>query len=117
MLGTLPEIDWFESVALTLGWREIYLIEGESMYPALRSGDQVLICPYDTIRVGDIVLARHPFMKSVTIIKRVAQILDDGRYFLLGDHALESADSRSFGALNPTDILGRATCFLTRSNV
>ena len=109
-MSKLPEIDWFERTALFLGWREIYLIEGESMYPTLRSGDRVLICPYDEIRVGDIVLANHPFKRDIKIIKRVAQILEDGRYFLVGDDALESVDSRSFGAVSPADIIGRATC-------
>ncbi|MBK7709307.1 MAG: nickel-type superoxide dismutase maturation protease [Acidobacteria bacterium] len=109
-MDSLPQADWFEKTAWFLGWREVWSIEGDSMYPALRNGDRVLVCPNDEIRVGDIVLANHPFKSSVKIIKRVAQILDDGRYFLVGDDALESVDSRSFGAIRPEDILGRATC-------
>lgn len=109
-MNSLPEVDWFEKIAYLLGWREIFAIEGDSMYPALRDGDRVLINPHDKVRVGDIVLANHPFKSSVRIIKRVAEILDDGRYFLVGDNALESTDSRSFGALRPEDVLGRATC-------
>ncbi len=109
-MENLPKADWFEKTACFLGWREIFLIEGGSMYPTLRDGDRVMINPHDQIRVGDIVLARHPFKSSVKIIKRVAQILEDGRYFLVGDDAMESIDSRSFGAIKPEDILGRATC-------
>jgi nickel-type superoxide dismutase maturation protease len=109
-MDLLPQADWFEKTAWFLGWREVWSIEGDSMYPTLRNGDQVLICPYDEIRVGDIVLANHPFKASIKIIKRVAQVQDDGRLFLVGDDAMESQDSRSFGGIKRNDILGRATC-------
>jgi nickel-type superoxide dismutase maturation protease len=109
-MESLPVANWLEKLAYLLGRREIFTIEGESMYPALNAGERVLIKPRAEIRVGDIVLANHPFKSNVSIIKRVAQILDDGRFFLIGDNALESTDSRSFGALRPDDVLGRATC-------
>lgn len=106
----LPEADFFEKAAYFLGWREIFIIEGDSMLPTLKEGDCVFINPSAKPKVGDIVLFRHPFKQSVNVVKRLAQITPDGRYFLLGDNALESTDSRSFGAIAAKDILGVAVC-------
>lgn len=82
------------------------------MYPALGDGERVVV---DTTAyrealpaVGDVVLARHPFMRDTWMIKRVAGVADDGRYVLRGDNALESSDSRSFGPVALRSILGRA---------
>lgn len=108
----LPEEDWLETIAYFLGWREIFLIEGDSMLPVLKPGDRVFIDPSATaeFREGDIVLARHPFKQSVKIIKRIREITPEGRFFLVGDNLPESTDSRSFGAISRKDILGKAVC-------
>lgn len=106
----LPEAGFFEKAAYFLGWREIFIIEGDSMLPTLKQGDCVFINPSAKPKVGDIVLFRHPFKQSVNVVKRLAQITSDGRYFLVGDNALESTDSRSFGAISAKDILGVAVC-------
>ena len=108
----MPIADEFEELAYNRGLREIFLIEGDSMFPALKNGDLVLINPNAEIAVGDIVLARHPFKKSVKIIKRIAEILPDEKYFLVGDNPSESSDCRSFGAIRSEDILGKAICRL-----
>lgn len=79
------------------------------MYPVLKNGDRVIVCSGRQVAVGDIVLARHPFKSSVQLIKRVAEINDDGRYFLMGDNPIESSDSRSFGTLASDSIIGRVT--------
>lgn len=106
----LPEADFFEKAAYFLGWREIFIIKGDSMLPTLKQGDLVFINPSAKPKIGDIVLFRHPFKQSVKAVKRLAQITADGRYFLVGDNALESADSRSFGAIRAKDVLGVAVC-------
>lgn len=80
------------------------------MYPVLTGGDKVMVAPSSSVRVGDIVLAAHPFKESVRMIKRVSEITSEGRYFLVGDNPLESSDSRSFGAVSGDLIIGRVTC-------
>ena len=112
MENELPEADWMEKIAYFLGWREIFLIEGDSMFPALKDGDFVLINPYADLRIGDIALARHPFKQSVKIIKRIREISPERKYFLVGDNLSESTDSRSFGVIPAKDILGKAVCRL-----
>jgi nickel-type superoxide dismutase maturation protease len=108
MENALPEADWMEEIAYVCGFREIFRVEGDSMFPALKDGDLVLINPYADLQIGDIVLAQHPFKQSVKIIKRITEILPGERYILLGDNLPESSDSRSFGAIAAKDILGKA---------
>lgn len=115
MRSELPVIDWREKILYFLGRRELFLVEGDSMLPTLKSGDYVMIDPYAAaadLKCGDIALARHPFKQSVRIIKRVREISAEGKYYLVGDNAAESTDSRSFGAISPADILGKAVCRL-----
>ena len=107
MENELPLINWKEKILFFLGWREIFLVEGDSMFPTLKDGDFVLINPHVEPKAGDIVLARHPFKKSVKIVKRIREIATEGSFFLIGDNLPESTDSRSFGAINRKDILGK----------
>lgn len=74
-------------------------------------GDQVLVDPQACAkagpREGDIVIARHPYRTDVWLVKRVVGVLDDGRCLLAGDNPEESTDSRLFGAMPRSYILGR----------
>ena len=108
MKKELPDADWTEEIAYIGGLREIFRVAGDSMHPTLREGDLVLVNPHAELAIGDIVVARHPFKKSVNIIKRIAEILPGERYILLSDNLEESSDSRSFGAIPAKDILGKA---------
>jgi len=90
--------------------RRRFRVSGDSMYPALRDGDEVEV-DLDAFRhrgprPGEIVLARHPFKRETVMVKRVARIEDDGRVFVVGEDPLCSSDSRGFGALAPESILG-----------
>ena len=83
------------------------------MMPGLKSGDIVLIDPYAKGSVGDIVIAGHPYKKSVRLMKRVDSIDENGRYFLIGDNPDASTDSRSFGSIAVSDVTGKVICKLT----
>jgi nickel-type superoxide dismutase maturation protease len=108
----LPEANWKERILFFLGRRRAVLVEGDSMLPNLKNGDGILINPNEKFTVGDIILAKHPFKKSVNILKRISEIDENGNYFLVGDNPPESTDSRTFGALSPKHILGKAVCRL-----
>ncbi len=82
------------------------------MLPTLRSGDAVLIDPQAVFETGDIVLAKHPFKQSVKILKRIGEISEDEKFFLIGDNKNESSDSRSFSTISKNEILGKAVCRL-----
>lgn len=90
-------------------------VKGQSMYPTLDTGQQVII--RDTtagLNRGDIVWA-----KRWGIVKRLAAVEGDtvefnnkpyiipkGRVWLLGDNPARSKDSRKFGSLPRSGITG-----------
>jgi nickel-type superoxide dismutase maturation protease len=83
------------------------------MEPLLKPGDEVLVMPKrywrSPLRVEDVVVTWHPYQPGLKLIKRVVAIEGD-RYVLHGDNLAESTDSRTFGAVPLTMILGRVTC-------
>jgi len=91
-------------------------VQGASMSPTLRDGESVLVEPDARLQrspqVGDIILARHPYLAGVKMIKRVTRIEDDGACFVVGDNE-SSTDSRAFGALPQSLLLGRVVARFT----
>jgi nickel-type superoxide dismutase maturation protease len=108
----LPEANWKERLLFFLGRRKGFLVEGDSMLPTLKDGDAVLINSSEAVAAGDIILARHPFKKSVRILKRLKEFDEKGDLFVTGDNASESSDSRVFGAIPSKDLIGKVTCRL-----
>ncbi len=112
MQDELLRANLIHKLRLLFGRLTGFRVEGNSMKPTLEDGDSVLIEPSKQFRVGDIVLANHPFRKSIKILKRIEIIRPDGSYFLIGDNLAESTDSRSFGAIPAKDIIGKVICRL-----
>lgn len=83
------------------------------MVPTLNPGDEILIAPYlyrrQLPQVGDIVVTTHPHQSTLTIVKRINQINEDGSYFLTGDNSAASTDSRHWGAIKLTEFIGKVT--------
>ncbi len=84
------------------------------MQPTLHEGDEVLVDSSAYRRrapqPGDLVLVRHPLVLDTKLVKRIEAV--DGRtgeLELVGDNPDASTDSRSFGALPPSLLLGRIT--------
>lgn len=71
------------------------------MAPTLVPGD-IVVSVYRRPRLGDIVIARQGGRE---VIKRVTKILS-GKFYLVGDNAHESQDSRHFGSVDAGAILG-----------
>lgn len=112
MQDELPHANWKHKLELLFGGLTGFRVEGNSMKPTLEDGDSVLIKPTSHFLAGDIVLANHPFKKSVKILKRIESITSDGSYFLVGDNPSESTDSRTLGAIPEKEIIGKAVCHL-----
>jgi nickel-type superoxide dismutase maturation protease len=93
-------------------WPHRVAVTGPSMWPALRPGDWLLVDPVayrDALpAVGDLVVAADPRHASRLLIKRVRSISADGRLDLRGDAPDASTDSRTFGLLPASAVLGRA---------
>jgi nickel-type superoxide dismutase maturation protease len=83
------------------------VVAGASMEPYLYAGDCVLVRRGLRARVGDVVLVRRPDRVDLVVVKRVAEVLPDGRLWLAGDNPSASDDSRLFGAVPASAVEGR----------
>jgi nickel-type superoxide dismutase maturation protease len=94
---------------VALAWRDVIRVEvqGESMAPTLRPGDRMLALVRFRGRPGDIVAVRDPRLPSRILVKRVATVEADRSLRLHGDDPDASTDSRSFGPVSATLVLGR----------
>ena len=85
-----------------------YQVAGESMTPTLAAGERVLVnrAAYwlGRPKAGDVVVVRDPRAQQRLLVKRIAGPAGHDAWSVLGDNALASTDSRSFGAV-PRELL------------
>ena len=75
------------------------------MRPDLTPGDRVVVLRLRP-RPGDVVALRDPREPERTIVKRVLAV-DGAQLTVLGDNAEASTDSRTFGPVLRSSVLGR----------
>ncbi len=75
------------------------------MSPALRPGQTVVVIATRDVVVGDIVVAE---VGGREVVKRVTRLHGD-RVQLMGDNRAHSTDSRDYGLVNKSAIIGRMT--------
>ena len=85
----------------------VAVVAGSSMQPHLYAGDCVVVRRRVRPQTGDVVLVRRPDRPELLIVKRVREVLSDGRLWLAGDNPSASDDSRLFGAVDPSVVEGR----------
>ena len=83
-----------------------FRVQDTSMQPTLHPGDRILIATWLTPRVGDLAVVRDPEWRSTYAVKRVVAQSKDG-LDVRGDNVNVSRDSRHFGAVPRTLIVGR----------
>lgn len=108
----LPEASFYDIALIFFGYRFRYIAEGKSMLPLLKDGDEVLVDKNAEVKVGDIVVARHPIEQNLDVMKRIERINERGHYFLLGDNLEDSQDSRKYGAVTKEYIKGKVVSTL-----
>ena len=104
MMNRLTQAQLIHHLLAFIGFYKKYRISGHSMYPLFRDGEVVYIKKTSDYNVGDIVVAEHPFRKQ-RIIKQIKKV-DGEKIELAGLDAIESEDSRSFGAIGKYAIVG-----------
>jgi nickel-type superoxide dismutase maturation protease len=82
------------------------VVEGRSMEPTLAPGDRLLVARTRAPRAGDVVAVRDPRDARRVLVKRVSAVLDD-EIVLRGDNPSASTDSRTFGPVPASAVLGR----------
>ena len=98
------------AAAVVAAWRLRPLrveVTGDSMLPALASGDRLLVLRVRRARIGDVVALADPRLPARTMVKRVAARGPAG-VTVLGDNAAASTDSRFLGPVAARSIRGRA---------
>ncbi len=84
-----------------------FIVHGNSMLPTYKPGQQVLSFNWGYLfnkpKVGDIVVLEQGGKK---MIKRVKKIRSD-EIFVLGDNEKMSTDSRTFGWIKKSQIIGK----------
>jgi mitochondrial inner membrane protease subunit 1 len=94
------------------------LIEGGSMAPMLAPGDQALVITPPRYERDDVVVVEHPGRPGYEMVKRLTgvpgdrvtqegRILGAGEYWVAGDFAAASTDSRQFGSVTADELKAR----------
>jgi len=88
-------------LVLMVSWP--YRVSGNSMEPNLHDGQWLIINRISRPKVGDVVVFRYG---STELIKRIIRPVGDG-WWVEGDNKDFSTDSRSFGPIPKTAIVGK----------
>lgn len=81
-------------------------IVGPSMEPTMRNGDWWFVRRTRRLRPGDAALMVHPRRPEALVVKRLVRRDPEG-WWVLGDNAEMSEDSRQFGPVPQDLIVGR----------
>lgn len=82
-----------------------FKVYGNSMFPTLKEGQEVLTFNWSKIKIRDIVVVKGEK------IKRVQKIMGS-KVYLVGDNRTESTDSRHFGPVDISQIIGKVIYYL-----
>lgn len=111
------------SVAVAIAWTVLrrrpfrVLVEGTSMVPTLVPGDWALAAGDVRLARGDVVVVEHPGRPGYEMVKRLTAVPGDrvsgdrllgaDEYWVEGDHATASTDSRHFGSVRRDELTAR----------
>ncbi len=82
---------------------------GPSMEPAMQTGDYWVVWRTKRLRPGDAALLQHPLRPDLLIVKRLIFSPEPGWWWVQGDNPHSSDDSRSFGPVAGSAMVGRVT--------
>jgi nickel-type superoxide dismutase maturation protease len=84
-----------------------FVVAGDSMLPALRPGDCLLVSRWSRLDVGSLVVAHRPHVKGLLLVKRASRRADGGWWLLSDNAAAGLDDSRVFGVLPDACVVGK----------
>jgi len=81
-------------------------IVGPSMEPGVLNDDWWLVRRTTDVRPGDVIALVHPHRPDLVIVKRIVSAGPSG-WWVEGDNASASEDSRQFGSVPRSHVIGR----------
>jgi nickel-type superoxide dismutase maturation protease len=104
------------ALSVAAAWRSVRRVEvaGRSMAPALLPGDRLVVVglpwlPQPWPEPGTVIAVRDPRLPGRILVKRVAELnRGEGTLEVRGDDPDASTDSRVFGPVPRSSIVGRA---------
>lgn len=109
-IGDLPSNEqiriasFFDLFLFAVRYYKRFSIEGDSMIPTLRDGDQVLVKKKHIV-ISDLVVAKHPYKKEL-VVKRVTAIEQNNLFVSSDNQCIPSSDSRAFGFIQNSAVVG-----------
>lgn len=94
------------AIALAVVRPRRVVVEGMSMEPTLAPGDRVLVVRARRLHAHDVVAIGDPRDPRRVLVKRIGAILED-EIVVRGDNPQASTDSRAFGPVPTSSVLGR----------
>lgn len=88
-------------LALLVSWP--YRVSGDSMEPSFHNGQWLIVNRIGQPKVGDVVVFRF---RRTELLKRIIRPVDGG-WWMEGDNKDHSTDSRSFGPVPKSAIVGK----------
>lgn len=85
------------------------------MSPTLAEGEFVLMEKGKVPQAGDLGVFRHPEELDVHVVKRVVELNAHGSFVVRSDNPEQGSDSRTWGPLEASSMLGTVTLVLGRS--
>jgi nickel-type superoxide dismutase maturation protease len=85
----------------------LLVVVGDSMLPALRPGDCLVLSRLARIAEGDVVVVRRPNVEGLLLVKRAVRREDGGWWLLSDNEAVGRDDSRAFGVLPDACVVGK----------
>ncbi|MCR4343039.1 MAG: signal peptidase I [Patescibacteria group bacterium] len=102
-----------------------FIVHGQSMDPTFKNGDYLIVdeisYKFTKPKEGDVIIFRYPNDPSKFFIKRIIGLpnqtlevegktisMENGEYFVLGDNRKASSDSRVWGPVDESLIIGKA---------
>jgi len=112
-------------VPLRMWVAQPFIVHGQSMDPTFKNGDYLIVdeisYKFTEPKKGDVIIFRYPNDPSKFFIKRIIGLpnqmldvegktisLENEEYFVLGDNRPASSDSRVWGPVDKSLIIGKA---------
>jgi nickel-type superoxide dismutase maturation protease len=85
-----------------------FVVADTSMRPTLQPGDRLIVARWLRVSPGDLVVVHDPRAPSTFLVKRVRALAHGQGVEVRGDNPNVSSDSREFGLVPSSLIVGRA---------